>query len=142
MTTKTLCFISVYIDIRRYQMKITVQHAKMNHQTGTVIRYTDVAEVVIPVELSAFGTQMECLEYAYRWTNNIMGSWSIKKTSFPDPANGDRVNGDYNEAVTVLAPRPDGMGTRSTMIHDRMVADGVTYNVEVMGFQEVEMENV
>jgi len=121
-------------------MKITVQHAKMNHQTGAVIRYTDVAEVNI-TELLPFANEIECLEYAYRWTNNIMGSWSIKKTSFPDPANGDRINGDYNEDVTVLAPRADGMGQRSTMMGDRMIVDGVTYKVAVAGFKKVVLEN-
>ena len=80
------------------------------------------------------------LEYAYRWTNNVQGSWSIKKTSFPDPANGDRANGDYNENVDVLYVRPDGMGQRSTMMGDRMVVDGETYKVAVMGFTKVEME--
>ena len=122
-------------------MKVTVQHAKYDRNTGSVLGYTDVAEVNITEEISAFGTTMECLEYAYRWTNNVSGSWSIKKTSFPDPANGDRINGDYNEDVTVLAPRADGMGLRSTSMFDRMIADGKTYKVDMMGFKEVVLEN-
>ncbi len=121
-------------------MKILVQHAKYDRNTGSVLGYTDVAEVNV-IEIAAFGTTMECLEYAYRWTNNVMGSWSIKKTSFPDPANGDRINGDYNEDVTVLAPRADGMGLRSTSMGDRMIADGVTYKVDIMGFKKVVLEN-
>ena len=122
-------------------MKILVQHAKYDRNTGSVLGYTDVAEVNVTEEISAFGTTMECLEYAYRWTNNVSGSWSIKKTSFPDPANGDRINGDYNEDVTVLAPRADGMGLRSTSMGDRMIVDGVTYKVVMMGFKKVVLEN-
>jgi len=130
-------------------MKILVQHAKYDRNTGSVLGYTDVAEVDVTEEISAVDTTvvmsdmtiMECLEYAYRWTNNVSGSWSIKKTSFPDPANGDRINGDYNEDVTVLAPRADGMGLRSTSMFDRMIADGKTYKVDMMGFKEVVLEN-
>ena len=130
-------------------MKVTVQHAKYDRNTGSVLGYTDVAEVDVTEEISAVDTTvvmsdmtiMECLEYAYRWTNNVSGSWSIKKTSFPDPANGDRINGDYNEDVTVLAPRADGMGLRSTSMFDRMIADGKTYKVDMMGFKEVVLEN-
>ena len=130
-------------------MKILVQHAKYDRNTGSVLGYTDVAEVDVTEEISAVSTTvvisdmtiMECLEYAYRWTNNVSGSWSIKKTSFPDIANGDRINGDYNEDVTVLAPRADGMGLRSTSMGDRMIADGVTYKVDMMGFKKVVLEN-
>ena len=120
-------------------MKIIVQHAKRNRKTGDIEGYTDVAEVNA-TDIAPFATTIECLEYAYRWTNNVMGSWSIKKTSFPDPANGDRVNGDYNEDVKVLAPRADGMGQRSTMMGDRMVVDGQKYEVAIVGFKKVEME--
>jgi hypothetical protein len=123
-------------------MFITVQHMKQNRKTGGVEGYRDVAIVSVPEEISAFGTTLDCLEYAYRWTNNVQGSWSIKKTSFPDPANGDRVNGDYNENVAVLNARPDGMGQRSTMMGDRMEVDGKTYKVDVFGFTELEMETV
>ena len=123
-------------------MFITVQHMLQNRKTGEVEGYRDVAIVSIPQEISAFGTTLDCLEYAYRWTNNVEGSWSIKKTSFPDPVNGDRVNGDYNENVAVLNNRPDGMGQRSTMMGDRMEVDGETYKVAVFGFTKVEMETV
>ena len=117
-------------------MTIIVQHAKRNRQTGDVESYTDVAEVNT-IEIAAFGTTMGCLEYAYRWTNNVMGSWSIKKTSFPNYPNADIINGDYNEDVTVLHTRPDGMGQRSTMMGDRMVIDGETYEVAMAGFEKV-----
>jgi len=121
-------------------MKILVKHTKYNRDSGVIIGYNDVAEVNI-AEMADFSNENECLEYAYRWTNNVMGSWSIKKTSFPDPANGDRINGDYNEDVTVLAPRADGMGLRSTSMGDRMIVDGKTYKVAMMGFKKVVLEN-
>ena len=124
-------------------MTIIVQHADFDNQTGAVLGYTPVAEVAIPVEISAFGTQTECLEYAYRWTNNVMGSWSIKEEYFPTRKGKVLTfNGDYNENVTVLRQRPDGMGQRSSMMNDRFIADGVVYKVAVMGFKKVEMETV
>ena len=113
-------------------MKIIVKHTKYNRDSGAKIGSADVAEVNI-TELLPFATENECLEYAYRWTNNVMGSWSIKKTSFPDPANGDRINGDYNDDVTVLAPRPDGMGQRSTMVGDSMVVIGESEEIGMQG---------
>jgi len=119
-------------------MFITVQHMLQNRKTGEVEGYRNVAVV----DASQSDTVEDALEYAYRWTNNVQGSWSIKKTSFPDPANGDRVNGDYNENVDVLYTRPDGMGQRSTMMGDRMVVDGETYKVAIAGFKKVEMETV
>tara|TARA_R100001369_G_scaffold15030_1_gene29746 strand:+ start:102 stop:500 length:399 start_codon:yes stop_codon:yes gene_type:complete len=113
-------------------MKILVMHTKYNRESGAIIGSTDVAEVNI-AEMSDFANENECLEYAYRWTNNVMGSWSIKEKSFPDPANGDRINGDYNNDVTVLAPRPDGMGQRSTMMGDHMIVIGESDQIGMQG---------
>tara|TARA_B100001287_G_scaffold155484_1_gene130787 strand:- start:74 stop:421 length:348 start_codon:yes stop_codon:yes gene_type:complete len=75
----------------------------------------------------------EALEYAYRWTNNVMGSWSRPEKTF---SNGEK-NGDYNPAVTTLAPLHDGMGLRSTSMGDQMVVEGKTYEVAMLGFEEV-----
>jgi len=113
-------------------MKILVMHTKYNRESGAIIGSTDVAEVNI-AEMSDFANENECLEYAYRWTNNVMGSWSIKEKSFPDPANGDRINGDYNNDVTVLAPRSDGMGQRSTMMGDHMIVIGESDQIGMQG---------
>ena len=113
-------------------MKIIVKHSKYNRESGVWIGSNSVAEVNI-AEMSAFANENECLEYAYRWTNNVMGSWSIKEKSFPDPANGDRINGDYNDDVTVLAPRPDGMGQRSTMVGDCMIVIGESDEIGMQG---------
>ena len=123
-------------------MQILVQHAKTDRNTGSVLGYTDVALVNVPVEISAFGTTNECLEYAYRYTNNVAGSWSINEEYLPLRDGKMIINGDYNENVTVLYTRPDGMGQRSTMMGDRMEVDGETYKVALFGFTKVEMETV
>jgi hypothetical protein len=116
-------------------MKITVNHADFDRQTGKVLGYTTVAEVNVPVEISAFGTTDECLEYAWRYTNNVDGSWSMK------------IGSDANDNVTVLAElhtTKDGrqMGLRSSMMGDRFVVDGVEYKVAMAGFTQVETETV
>lgn len=116
-------------------MQVLVQHAKFNNETGAVLGYTDVA-LVDCADFVNHGIT-ECLEYAYRYTNNVMGSWSIKEEFL-----GKFENGDYNEDVTVLYTRPDGMGQRSTMMGDRMIVDGVTYKVAAMGFTKLEEETV
>ena len=109
-------------------MKVTVQHIEQDRNTGAVVGFTDVAEVNVwhTEDVDA------ALEYAYRYTNNVDGSWSMK------------IGGDANDDVTVLAPllvTADGrkMGLRSTSMFDRMVVNGKTYKVDMMGFKEVGM---
>ena len=76
----------------------------------------------------------EALEYAYRWTNNVMGSWSRKEEVFD---NG-HANGDLNDNVVVKAPLHEGgMGLRSTSVGDMMHVDGRSFEVARMGFQEL-----
>lgn len=109
-------------------MKIIVQHIEQDRETGNVLGFTDVAEV------NVWHTEDvdEALEYAYRYTNNIDGSWSMK------------IGSDANDDVTVLAPLPVSkrtgqvMGLRSTSMFDRMVVNGKTYKVAMVGFKEVE----
>jgi hypothetical protein len=107
-------------------MKVTVQHINQNEITGSVEGFTDVAEV------NVWHTEDidEALEYAYRYTNNVDGSWSMK------------IGADANDDVTVLAPlhvaNGRTYGLRSTSMFDRMVANGKTYKVAMMGFKEVE----
>ena len=71
----------------------------------------------------------EALEYAYRWTNNIMGSWSMK------------LGEDANYDVTVMAELPvyDGQtyGLRSTSMNDQMLVGNKKYKVAAMGFEEI-----
>lgn len=110
-------------------MKVTVKHMERNEISGNVEGFTDVAIV----DASHAATTEEALEYAYRWTNNVMGSWSIKKEYLV----GIGQNGDYNDAVTVLRQRPDGMGQRSTMTFDRMEVNGIVYEVSMVGFKEL-----
>ena len=115
-------------------MQITVQHMIQNRDTGAVEDFRDVAVV----DASRCDTVEEALEYAYRYTNNVMGSWSIKEEYLPMRDGGMIENGDYNEDVTVLYTRPDGMGQRSSMMGDRFVVDGVVYKCAAFGFKAVE----
>ena len=107
-------------------MKVTVQHINQNKITGAVEGFTDVAEV------NVWHTEDidEALEYAYRYTNNVDGSWSMK------------IGSDANDDVTVLAELPvvNGrtLGLRSTSMFDRLVLNGKTYKVSMIGFKEVE----
>ena len=75
----------------------------------------------------------ECLEYAYRYTQNIEGSWSIKDG-----------NADNNAGVTVLKDlyvddAGKTWGHRSTSVNDLMVVEGTNaqYRVAGMGFERV-----
>jgi len=104
-------------------MQVAVIHTAFEDTPRTV------AFVDVPEEISAFGTTDECLEYAYRWTNNIMGSWS---------RNDIEDNGDYNPNVTVMAPLNEGgMGLRSTSMGDQMLIGNKKYEVAMCGFEEV-----
>ena len=133
-------------------MKITVQHANRNRETGNIEEFTSVAEVQIPDELSDYDKTSEALEYAYRWTNNIEGSWS-NEFSIITIADGSQIqNGDFNKDVTVLDRREDGLGLRSTMAFDRFIVDGQrqdgsvvpeyrrTFECAFVGFKELQVE--
>jgi len=102
-------------------MQVLVQHQEFNNDTGEVIGFTDVARV----NVSPIATFNQALEYAWRYTNNVMGSWSKK------------IGGDANDDVEVLYQREDGMGLRSSMVGDRFILDGKTYKVAFAGFEEV-----
>ena len=108
-------------------MKITVNHADFDRQTGEVLGYTPVA-LVNAVYINNVN---EALEYAWRYTNNVDGSWSMK------------IGSDANDNVTVLADLPvskrtgNPMGLRSSMMGDRFEIDGVEYKVAIAGFKEV-----
>ena len=116
-------------------MKVIVQHINQDRDTGAVLGFEDVAEV------NVWHTEDidEALEYAYRWTNNISGSWSIKLRDMTLRDGTMFENGDYNDDVTVLRPLHKGeMGLRSTSMFDRMVLNGKTYKVSMVGFTEME----
>ena len=99
--------------------------------------FEDVPKTVAFVEVGE-RTGVEALEYAYRWTNNVMGSWSIKEQFL-----GVEKNGDYNDDVTVMAPlhwserHQTHMGLRSTSVGDQMLMGTTKYNVTAVGFEEI-----
>lgn len=94
-----------------------------------------VATVACP-----YDTVDEALEYAWRWTQNIDGSWS----KYGDP--------DWNPNVKRIAALPSRMvngvkhemGLRSSMMGDRMIVtrspssshDGEIYTVAAIGFEK------
>jgi hypothetical protein len=72
----------------------------------------------------------DALEYAYRWTNNVLGSWSMKQ------------GGDANDDVTLVADlhNIDGTtyGLRSTSMGDHMLLGNRKYKVAMVGFEEIQ----
>ena len=70
------------------------------------------------------------LEYAYRWTQNIMDSWSLKMPM------------DGNDDVTVMGEIVDGMGLRSTSMGDQILVGTEKYVVAPMGFTTLDGEPV
>ena len=75
-------------------------------------------------------TLSEKLEYAYRWTQNIFDSWSLK---MPE---------DGNEDVTVMGDISSGMGLRSTSVGDQVLVGTEKYVVASMGFETLEGEKI
>ena len=73
-------------------------------------------------------SRMDQLEYAYRWTQNIMDSWS-------HPSGVQ----DKNPRVTVEVP-VEKYGHRSTSMGDEMVVEGVAYRVAACGFERKEVD--
>ena len=101
--------------------------------------FGDTPHTVALVDVPELPSLNETLEYAYRWTNNVMGSWSIKKEVFED----GEPNGDFNPNVTVMAPLHEGgMGLRSTSMGDQMLVGNKKYVVAMMGFETLEGEPV
>ena len=96
--------------------------------------FEDSPRTVAFVDVPELPSTNEMLEYAYRWTNNVMGSWSIKEEFFE----GGEKNGDYNPNVTVMAPLHEGgMGLRSTSMGDQMLIGNKKYKVAFAGFEEI-----
>ena len=104
-------------------MQVAVIHTAFEDSPRTVA-FVDVPD----------GTETnEALEYAYRWTNNVMGSWSRKEEVFED----GETNGDFNPNVTVMAPLENGMGIRSTSMNDQMLIGNKKYKVAMLGYEEI-----
>ena len=122
-------------------MKVDVFHADFD-DTGPTGTFTKVAVVAAdPVSASPVTTESEALDYAYRWTNNLEGSWSKKVVWLYDSSNKMFENGDFNVDVEVVAPLPkvNGkvFGHRSSMMGDKFVVNGKEFAVAMVGFDEV-----
>jgi len=84
-------------------------------------------------------TGTDALEYAYRRTQNIEGSWSKGPTIEWDGETHD--NGDYSEDITVMQPlhvsEGKTYGLRSTSVGDHILFGTVKYRVDSFGFSEL-----
>lgn len=90
-------------------MKVTVIH--MPHPLAEDAEAMRVAEVSIPAEIKDHAA---ACEYAYRWTQNLFGSWSIKDG-----------NADNNDDVKRMCPlHAGGFGLRSSMMGDHFIVHG------------------
>jgi len=106
--------------------------------------FEDSPRTVAFVDVPDLPSTSEILEYAYRWTNNVMGSWSVKLKYFPE---NNEKNGDYNENVTVMAPlhvdeNGKEWGHRSTSVGDQMLIGNKKYVVASFGFETLDGEKV
>ena len=88
--------------------------------------FEDSPRTVALVQTKEGMTTNEKLEYAYRWTQNIMDSWSLKMPQ------------DGNDDVTVMGEIVDGMGLRSTSVGDQMLVGTTKYKVAMCGFEEIQ----
>lgn len=113
------------------EMEVMVVHAA----------FEDVAKIVaivdIPVEIE---DDIEALEYAYRWTQNLHGSWSRSET-----VEGQK-NDDFNWRVKRIGDLPthlgETLGMRSTSVRDYMsvvtkMGEIRRYRVAGVGFDAV-----
>jgi hypothetical protein len=101
--------------------QVAVIHTAFEDKPSTV------AFVEVPDDAKS---TIDKLEFAYRWTQNIMDSWSLK------------MPGDSNDKVTVVGDISSGMGLRSTSVGDQMLVGTEKYVVAPMGFETLEGEPV
>ena len=92
--------------------------------------FEDSPSTVAFINVKEDMTLSEKLEYAYRWTQNIFDSWSLK---MPE---------DGNEDVTVMGDISDGYGLRSTSVGVQMLVGTEKYVVAPMGFETLEGEKI
>ena len=105
---------------------------KETNQTVAVIHtaFEDKPSTVALVHIKEGMTLSQKLEYAYRWTQNIMDSWSLKLPM------------DANDDVTVMGEIVNGMGLRSTSVGDQILVGTEKYVVAPMGFTTLDGEPV
>ena len=82
--------------------------------------FEDKPSTVAFVNVKEDMSLIEKLEYAYRWTQNIFDSWSLK---MPE---------DGNDDVTVMGDISSGMGLRSTSVGDQVLVGTEKYLVAGM----------
>jgi hypothetical protein len=115
---------------KEFKMQIMVIHS--DRETGN-------QEVVAAVVFDG-NNPINAMDYAFRWTNNIDGSWSQGEDIAVDGHLYE--NPDFNPNVKVLAPLPTYLGRtyghRSTSVGDVMIVDGEAYRVASFGFEKVE----
>ena len=125
-----------------YNSSMKVENKGLNIMTtATLIHaaFSDEPTVVAEIYIGDW-TGEKALNYVYRATQNIEGSWSKGKTF---EFNGQTYeNEDYDDNITVLAPLKTGKdgnvyGLRSTSMGDRIILGGKTYEVAAVGFKEV-----
>ena len=112
-------------------MQVAVIHTAFE-DTPTVVAYVDTSTMLVNS-----ASEEEALTAAYHFTQNIFGSWSMG-SELPDGS----VNEDFNRNVLVMSELPivDGktFGLRSTSMGDQMIIGTTKYNVDMMGFSEIE----
>ena len=92
--------------------------------------FEDSPSTVAFVKVKEDMTLSEKLEYAYRWTQNIFDSWSLK---MPEDGNDDVIGmGDVSE----------GLGLRSTSVGDQVLVGTEKYVVAPCGFETLEGEKI
>ena len=101
--------------------QVAVIHTAFEDKPSTV------AFVEVPNDAES---TIDKLEFAYRWTQNIMDSWSLKGP------------GDGNDKVTVVGDISSGYGLRSTSVGDQMLVGNVKYKVARFGFETLDGEAV
>ena len=106
----------------REMEQVAVIHTAFEDKPSTV------AFVEVPDDAES---TIDKLEFAYRWTQNIMDSWSLK------------MPGDSNDKVTVVGDTKGGtLGIRSTSVGDQMLIGNKKYVVARMGFETLDGEAV
>ncbi len=106
-------------------------------------RETGGFELVAMVASMWSSSPEHALEFAYRWTNSVGGSWS--KGPFIDCGDDvTRPNPDWSEYVTVEAPLPvyNGRkyGLRSSSVDDEFEVQGHgRYRCASFGFEKIEV---
>ena len=97
--------------------------------------FEDSPRTVALVHTKEGMTTTEKLEYAYRWTQNIMDSWSLKLPM------------DGNDDVTVMGElevdeNGQKWGLRSTSVGDQILVGTEKYVVAPFGFKTLDGEPV